>query len=92
MFSLRQWVSTNIGYAGRGWHDLHHNLETIKASGLGDLDLATESLYEVLVHESVRRGEECQYRGYEDAFIVVHTAVPVPGIGAHVNFVGGPER
>lgn len=56
---------------------LHHNLETIEASSLGDLNLPAETLDQVLVDNSVRCCEECKDMGNEVPLVVIESVVPV---------------
>ncbi len=67
------------------------NLETVKASGLGGLELRHEILSQVLVDNSVRGGKEGQNVANEMAF-VVGKLDPVGHIGTEINLFGGPER
>ena len=41
--------------------NLNHDLESVEASGLGDLYLAHESLHDVLVHDAIASSEEGQH-------------------------------
>jgi hypothetical protein len=56
---------------------LHHDLETVEASSFWNLDLSTESLKKVLVHDTIRGGEECKDVGNEVSLIVVESVIPV---------------
>ena len=56
---------------------LHHDLETIEASSLGDLDFTTESLDEVLVDNSVGCCEERKDVRNEISLVVIESVVPV---------------
>ena len=70
---------------------LHHDLETVEATGLGDLDLATETLNKVLVDNTVGGGEEGKDVGDEVTLIVVEAVVPVVKILGEIDLLGGPE-
>lgn len=71
---------------------LDHDLETIEATSLGNLDLSTETLQQVLIDNAVGGSEEGKNAGDEVALIVVQTLVPVMQILREINFFGGPER
>jgi hypothetical protein len=71
---------------------LHHDLETVEASCLGYLHLAGESLYKVLVDDTIRGGEEGEDVGDEEALVIVETLVPVVEILGQINLFGSPER
>lgn len=75
-----------------GVNVLDHNLETVEAAGFWDLDLAAEALEEVLVDNSVRRGEESENVGDEVALIVVEAVVPVVEVLGEINLLCCPER
>jgi hypothetical protein len=59
---------------------LHHDLETIEAPCLGDLNLIGEAFVEVLVDDTVGSCEEGENMWNEVTFIVVETIVPVVDI------------
>lgn len=71
---------------------LHHDLETVETSGLGDLNLRAETLDKVLVDDTVRGSEEGEDVRDEEALVVVETPVPVVKILGEINLLGGPER
>ena len=71
---------------------LHHDLETVETSGLGDLNLGAETLDKVLVDDTVRGSEEGEDVRDEEALVVVETSVPVVKILGEINLLGGPER
>lgn len=77
---------------GLGVDVLHHDLEAVEATGLGDLDLGTETLDKVLVDNAVGGGEESQDVGDEVTLIVVQAVVPVVEILREINLLGSPER
>lgn len=56
---------------------LHHDLKSIKATGLGDLDFITEALDEVLIDNAVRGGKESENMRNKVTLIIVHTVVPI---------------
>lgn len=70
---------------------LHHDLETIEATSLGNLNLSTETLDEVLVDNAVRGGKEGKNVGDEVTLIVVQAVVPVVEILGEINLLSGPE-
>ena len=70
---------------------LHHNLEAVEASCLGDLYFARESLDQVLVDDTIRGGEEGEDVGDEETLVVIEALVPVMEILGEVNLFGGPE-
>lgn len=70
---------------------LHHDLETVEATSLRDLDLATETLDEVLVDDAVRRGEESQDMGDEVALVIVEAVVPVVQVLGQIDLLSSPE-
>lgn len=71
---------------------LHHDLEAVEATGLGDLNLSTEALNKVLVDNTVGGGEEGEDVGDEVTLIVVQAVVPVVKILGKIDLLGGPER
>jgi hypothetical protein len=56
---------------------LHHDLETVEATSLGNLDFTTEALDKVLIDNSVGRSEERKDVGNEVSLIVIESIVPV---------------
>lgn len=70
---------------------LHHNLEAVEASCLWYLHLAAEALHQILVDDTIRRGEEGKDVGNEEALIVVQTLVPVVKVFGEIDLLGGPE-
>lgn len=85
-------VGINEQRVGLGVDVLHHDLETIEASCLGDLHLAAESLDQVLVDDTVRSGEESKDMRDEELLIVVDPVVPVVEILRQVDLLRCPER
>ena len=71
---------------------LHHDLKAVEASRFGYLDLSAETLYEVLIDDAIRGGEEGEDVGDEVALIVVQASVPVMQSLGKVDFLGRPER
>lgn len=69
---------------------LHHDLESIEASGLGNLDLSAEFLSQVLVNNTVRGGKEGENILDEVSLIVIEF-VPVGQVRLKINFVDDPE-
>jgi hypothetical protein len=70
---------------------LHHDLEPIEASRLGYLYLATKALYQILVDDTVRSGEEGEDVGDEEALVVVEALVPIVEVLGEIDLFGGPE-
>jgi len=70
---------------------LHHDLEAVEAAGLGDLNLATETLNQVLIDNAIRGSEEGKDVGDEVALVIVQAVVPVVQILGQINLLGGPE-
>ena len=71
---------------------LHHDLETVEATSLGDLDFTTEALDKVLVDNSIGCSEECKDVGNEVSLVIIESVVPVVKILGEINLFGGPER
>jgi hypothetical protein len=71
---------------------LHHDLETVEATSLGNLDFTTEALDKVLVDNSVGCSEERKDVGNEVSLVVIESIVPVVKVLWEVNLFGGPER
>lgn len=76
---------------GLGVDVLHHDLEAVEASSLGDLDLAAEALDQVLVDNAIRGGKEGQDVRDEVLLVIVQAVVPVVQILGQINLFGGPE-
>lgn len=70
---------------------LHHDLETVEASSLGNLYLAREALDKVLVDDAIGGGEEGEDVGDEEALVIVETLVPVVKVLREIDLFGGPE-
>lgn len=73
-----------------GMDILHHDLKAVEATGLRNLNLRTEALNKVLVHDTIRSGEEGQDMGNEVPLVIVHS-VPVVEIFGQVDFLCSPE-
>lgn len=84
-------VGVNQERVGLGVDVLHHDLESVEASSLGDLDLAAETLNQVLIDDAVRRGEEGKDVRDEEPLVISQAVVPVVEILGEVNLLGGPE-
>lgn len=56
---------------------LHHDLETVEATSLGNLDLSAETLDQVFVDDTVGGSEEGKDVGDEVTLIIVEAVVPV---------------
>lgn len=76
---------------GLGVDVLHHDLETVEASSLGDLNLAAETLDQVLVDNAVGGSKEGQDVRDEVLLVIVQAVVPVVQILGQINLFGGPE-
>ncbi len=74
-----------------GVNILNHDLETVEAASLWDLDLSGETFEEVLVDNSIGRGEEGKDVGNEVALIIVEAVVPVVKVLGEIDLFGGPE-
>lgn len=85
-------VGVNEERVGLGVDILHHDLETVEAAGLGDLNLTAEALQQVFVDNTVGSGEEGQNVGDEVTLVIVQAVVPVVQILGQINFLGGPKR
>ena len=70
-------VGVNQQRVGLGVDVLHHDLETVEASSLRDLNLSAEALDKVLVDDTVRGGEECEDVRYEASLGIIQTVVPI---------------
>lgn len=84
-------VGVNEQGVGLGVDVLHHDLEAVEATSLGDLDLATESLDEVLVDNTIRRSEESKDVRDEELLIGSQAVVPVMEILGKINLLSSPE-
>jgi hypothetical protein len=69
----------------------HHDLKSVEAASLGDLDFSTETLEEVLIDNAIGGCEESKYVRNEVTLIIVQTIVPVMKIFGKINLLGGPE-
>ena len=70
---------------------IHHNLKAIEAASLGSLYLIAKSLKEVLVHDTIRRGEESKDMADEVTLIIVEFILPVVHVLGEVHLLCGPE-
>lgn len=71
---------------------LNHDLKTVEAASLWDLNLSGETLKQVLVDNAVGCGEEGKDVRDEVTLIVVETVVPVVQILGKINLLSSPER
>lgn len=71
---------------------LDHDLESVEATSLRDLDLSTETLHQVLVDNTVRSSEESKDVRDEVALVIIQTVVPVVQVLRQVDLFGSPER
>lgn len=76
---------------GLGVNVLHHDLESVEASGLWCLNLVAESLDEVLVDDTIGGGEESQDMRDEESLVVGELVVPIVQILGEIDFLSGPE-
>lgn len=74
-----------------GVNVLHHDLEPIEAASLRYLDFPAEPLHQVLVDDTIRRGEEGKHMGDKVPLIVVQPIIPIMQILGKINFLSGPE-
>lgn len=74
-----------------GMDVLHHDLEAVEAARFRDLDLAAESLDEVLVDDTIGGGEEGEHVRDEVPLIIIQAVVPVVQIFGEVDFLSCPE-
>ena len=84
-------VSVDKEGVGLGVNVLHHDLETVEAASLGDLDLAAETLDKVLVDDTIGGGEEGENVGDEVPLVIGKSVVPVVEILGEINLLGSPE-
>jgi hypothetical protein len=85
-------ISVDEQRVGLGMDVLHHDLESIEAASLGDLDLGAESLNEVLVNNAIRGGKEGKDMRDEELLILSQAVVPVVKILGQINLLSSPER
>ena len=71
---------------------LNHDLESIEAASLSNLDLSTETLKQVLVDNAIRGSEESKDVGDEVSLVIVQTVVPVVQVLGQVDLFSSPER
>ena len=69
----------------------HHDLYAVEASGLGNLDLRTEALTEVLDNHAVRCSEERKDDRDEGTLVRRQTLVPMEAIICQVYFSRAPN-
>jgi len=69
---------------------LHHHLETVEASSLGNLDFGAESLGKVFQNNTVRSSEECE-DVLDKMLFIGSESQPVFRILAQVNLINGPK-
>ena len=84
-------VGVNEQGVGLGMDVLHHDLETVEAASLRNLDLSAETLNEVLVDDTVGSSEESEHVGDEVALVIVEAVVPVVQILGQINLLSSPE-
>ena len=71
---------------------LNHDLESIEAASLSNLDLSTETLKQVLVDNAIRGSEESKNVGDEVSLVIVQTVVPVVQVLGQIDLFSSPER
>src|SRR5690606_11461780 len=69
---------------------LHHDLETIKAPCLGDLDFAHKIYSQVLINDTITGGKESQYVRNEMPFSVIQVC-PILKIPGEIDLFSSPE-
>ena len=70
---------------------LHHHLEAVEASGLGDLNLGGEPLSEVLEDNTIRCGEEGE-DVFDEMLFILGESLPVLDVLGQVHLLSSPER
>lgn len=70
---------------------LDHDLETVEAAGLRNLDLVREALQQILVHNAIGGSKEGQDVRDEVALIVRQLVLPIVHVLGEINFLSGPE-
>lgn len=76
---------------GLGVDVFDHDLESVEAASLRDLNLRAETLEEVLIHDAVRGGEEGKNVRDEVSLVIIEPVVPVVEILRQVDLFGSPE-
>ena len=71
---------------------LNHDLETVEAASLGNLDLTTETLDQVLIDNTIRCSEEGKDARDEVALVIIQAVVPIMKVLGQINFLSSPER
>ena len=69
---------------------LHHHLESVEASGFGNLNLCAESLSEIFEHNAVRSSEEAEHV-LDVMLLVLSEFLPVFDVLAEIDLVNSPE-
>jgi len=69
----------------------HSDLETVEASGFGDLDFSAELFSEVFKNNTVTGSKEGQNVLDKVLFVLVES-FPVLQVGKEIDFFGSPER
>lgn len=85
-------IGINEQGVGLGVDVLHHDLETVEAAGLRNLDLSAETLNKVLVDDTIGSSEESKHVGDEVTLIIVEAVVPIVQILGQINLLSSPER
>jgi hypothetical protein len=85
-------IGINEQRVGLGVDVLHHDLETVEATSLGDLNLSAETLDQVLVDNTVGGSEEGKDVRDKVTLIIVEAVVPVVEILGQVNLLSSPKR
>jgi hypothetical protein len=84
-------VGVNEKRVGFGVDIFHHNLETVEAASLGDLNFSAEALQKILIDNTIGRSEECKDVRDEVTLIIIELLVPVLDILGEINLFSGPE-
>ncbi|RUS30956.1 hypothetical protein BC938DRAFT_478709 [Jimgerdemannia flammicorona] len=70
---------------------LNHDLESIEASRLGNLNVVAKAFNEVLVDNTIRRGKEGEDVRNKVTLVFRQLVVPIFLVVGEVDFFGGPE-
>ena len=70
---------------------LHHHLEAVESTSLGNLNLVREHESQIFVDDAVGSGEESQNH-LDEMLLLFVEVLPIDKIRGQINFFGGPER
>ena len=71
---------------------LHHDLETVETSCLGDLNFIAESFKKIFIDDTVGSSKKRKDMRNKEPFILIETMFPIIQILGKINFLGSPER